>query len=112
LYALSRLLGDVQATRRGRGRLFRLVALVALLSGAALAGAEERTRVDLFDTQGRRTGHAIVDRESGRVDFYAPDGKRTGYGRVDATTGTVDRFDAQGRRQAPTVLPAPPRGGR
>jgi len=36
---------------------------------AVLARAGEATRIDLFDTEGRRTGYAAVDRDSGRVDL-------------------------------------------
>jgi hypothetical protein len=80
--------------------------LVAVLIFAipALAQEQDRTRVDLYDAQGRRTGYAIVDRESGRVDFYDPSSRRTGYGKVD-DTGRVERFDLKGRREPATVLP-------
>lgn len=109
LYALARLLGDVQVVRRGRGlgRLFRLLALAALLPGAALAGE----RVDLFDAQGRRTGYAVVDEKSGRVDFYDAMSRRTGYGRVDET-GKVERFRLDGTRDTETAGPLPRGKGR
>lgn len=40
--------------------------LIFALPVSALA--EER--VDLFDTQGRRTGYVIVDERTGRLDIY------------------------------------------
>lgn len=46
-----------------------VLALVGLLFIVALAAAEDRIRVELFDTKGQRTGYAIVDRESGRVEL-------------------------------------------
>jgi hypothetical protein len=79
--------------------------LVVVLAGpvAVLAGE----RVDLFDTKGRRTGHAIVDREAGRVDFYDAQSRHTGWGKLDQS-GKVERFDLKGRRQEETVLPLAP----
>lgn len=70
---------------------------------AALAGE----RVDLFDTKGRRTGYAIVDREAGRVDFYDAQSRRTEWGKLDQS-GKVERFDLKGRRQGETALPLAP----
>lgn len=81
----------------------------ALLAGVPAGGAGERERVDLHDARGRRTGYAIVDRESGRVDFYDVSSRRTGWGRLDPATGRVERFGLDGRRQDPTAVPVPPR---
>jgi len=83
-------------------------ALLAVLLLAGVAHAAERERIELFDAKGRRTGYAIVDRESGRVDYFDASSRRTGYGQVDAT-GRAERFDTDGRRQDGTVLPPPRR---
>jgi len=84
-----------------------LALLVGLVLGVLLAHASEPTRVDLFNAQGRRTGYAVVDRETGRVDFYDPMSRHTGWGQVDAT-GRTERFGLDGKRQEPTVLPIVP----
>ena len=76
--------------------------LLALELGAGLASAGEQTRVDLYDTQGRRTGYAVVDQQTGRVDYYDAQSRRTGYGRVDAT-GRAERFRLDGKRQGETA---------
>lgn len=83
------------------GWLFILLILVPTLALAA-----DRDRVDLFDTQSRRTGYAIIDRKSGRVDYYDVNSRRTGYGKVDET-GKAERFKLDGTRDvAPSgVLP-------
>jgi hypothetical protein len=82
------------------------VAALLLTAGPACAGQTER--VDLYDTTGRRTGYAIVDRESGRVDYFDVGSRRTGFGTVDST-GRAERFDVKGRRQDGTVLPPAPK---
>lgn len=78
-------------------------AVVIVLSSPVLAA----DRVDLFSPDGRRTGYAIVDRETGRVDFYDAQSRRTGYGKVDET-GEAERFDLKGRRQEPAGVPLTP----
>lgn len=77
---------------------------LAVLLLATPAHAQDRTRVDLFDAQSRRTGYAIIDRESRRVDYFDAQSRRTGYGKVD-DTGRAERFDTQGRRVPGTVVP-------
>lgn len=74
--------------------------MLVLSSSPAIAGE----RVDLFDTQGRRTGYAIVDRESGRVDFYDVNSKRLGWGQI-RPSGRIENFDLNGRRQRDIRLP-------
>lgn len=74
--------------------------LALALTLPALAGE----RMDLFDADGRRTGYAVVDRQTGRVDFYDVNSRRTGWGRVDQS-GRVERFGLDGKRQDETVLP-------
>ena len=91
--------------------IIALALLMGLVLGVLLARAGERARVDLFDAQGRRTGYAIVDRETGRVDFYDAGSRRTGYGRVDSS-GKAERFGLDGKRQEGTALPIVPDKGR
>ena len=85
--------------------------VIGIVLGVGLAHAGESTRVDLFDTHGRRTGHAVVDRDTGHVDFYDPMSRRTGYGRVDGM-GKVERFGLDGKRQGETAIPVLPKEGR
>jgi len=89
----------------------RGLAVIGIVVGVGLAHAGEPTRVDLFDTQGRRTGYAVVDRDTGRVDFYDTTSRRTGYGRVDGA-GKVERFGVDGKRQGETAIPVLPRKDR
>lgn len=76
-----------------------------------LARAGEPTRIDLFDTKGRRTGYAVVDGDTGRVDFYDTMSRRTGYGRVDRS-GKIERFGLDGTRQGETAIPVLPNDDR
>jgi hypothetical protein len=85
--------------------------VVGIILGGVLARAGEATRIDLFDTKGRRTGYAVVDRDTGRVDFYDTMSRRTGYGRVDRS-GKVERFGLDGRRQGETAIPVLPNDDR
>ena len=98
-----------------RGRRWWVLVVLALLIGIFLgvvpARAGEPTRVDRFDTHGRRTGYAVVDRDTGRVDFYDTMSRRTGYGRVDGA-GKVERFGVDGKRQGETAIPVPPKEDR
>jgi hypothetical protein len=91
--------------------LLVLALLVGFIFGGVLAGAGETTRIDLFDAKGRRTGYAVVDRDTGRVDFYDTMSRRTGYGRVDRS-GKVERFGLDGRRQGETAIPVLPNDDR
>ena len=88
-----------------------LALLIGIILGVVLAHAGEPTRVDLFDAQGRRTGYAVVDRDTGRVDFYDAMSRRTGFGRVDGV-GKVERFGLDGKRQGETALPVLPKEDR
>ena len=94
----------VNLPKRGLG-------VIGIVLGVGLAHAGESTRVDLFDTHGRRTGYAVVDRDTGRVDFYDTMSRRTGYGRVDGA-GKVERFGVDGKRQGETALPVPRKADR
>jgi len=88
-----------------------LALVIGIILGVVLAHAGEPTRVDLFDTNGRRTGYAVVDRDTGRVDFYDTASRRTGYGRVD-DAGKVERFGLNGKRQGEAAIPVLPRNDR
>jgi hypothetical protein len=88
-----------------------LALVVGIIVGVVLARAGETTRIDLFDAQGRRTGYAVVDRDTGRVDFYDAMSRRTGYGRVDRS-GKIERFGLDGRRQGETAIPVLPNDDR
>jgi hypothetical protein len=106
--------GDRQtADRRPWLRWVLVVAalLVGIILEVVLGHAGEATRIDLFDAKGRRTGYAVVDRDTGRVDFYDTMSRRTGYGRVDGV-GKVERFGLDGKREGGTVVPVLPKGGR
>lgn len=85
----------------------RGVGVIGIVLGVGLAHAGESTRADLFDSHGRRTGYAVVDRDTGRVDFYDATSRRTGYGRVDGV-GKVERFGLDGKRQGETAIPVLP----
>lgn len=74
--------------------------LVALSAWPTIA----TERVDFFDTEGRRTGYAIVDSKTGRVDFYDVMSRRTGWGRLEPS-GRVEWVDLNGRRQSETAIP-------
>jgi len=106
--------GDVQTPDR-RPRAWWVLVVLALLVGiilwVVLARAGEATRIDLFDAKGRRTGYAVVDRDTGRVDFYDTMSRRTGYGRVDGT-GKVERFGLDGKREGEAAVPVLPKGAR
>jgi hypothetical protein len=91
--------------------LIILALVTGIILGVVLAHAGESTRVDLFDAHGRRTGYAVVDRDTGRVDFYDTMSRRTGYGRVDGA-GKVERFGVDGKRQGEMAIPVLPKGDR
>lgn len=93
------------AWRRVKAVIITALVVAGLLFAGA-ASAADRERVDLYDNKGRRTGYALVDRESGRVDFYDRGSRRTGYCVVQPD-GRVERFDLKGRRETPTVVPPP-----
>ncbi len=64
-------------------------------------------RIDLFDAGSGRTGHALVDRQTGRIDFYDESSRWSGQGVVDPSSGEVRRFDVDGRPHERTTLPIP-----
>jgi len=85
-----------------KASLLLLLCLIGFWSIASPAVAQER--VDFFDREGRRTGHAVVDMKTGRVDFFDVTSRRTGWGRLEPS-GRGERFDLDGRRQADTAIP-------
>lgn len=97
--------------RRRWGLVVVLASVIGLILSVVLARAGEPTRVDLFDAQGRRTGYAVVDRDTGYVHFYDTMSRRTGYGRV-GSAGKVERFEPDGKRQRETAVPVLPKGDR
>jgi hypothetical protein len=104
--------GEASDPRGPRWWVLVLLALViGIIVGVALARAGEQTRVDLFDTHGRRTGYAVVDQGTGRVDFYDTMSRHTGYGRVDGVA-KVERFGRDGKRQGETAVPVLPKAAR
>jgi hypothetical protein len=83
------------------------VLAMSLVAEPAAVCAQDRTRVDLYDTRGRREGYAIIDHGSGRIDLYDRDSRRTGYGRAQPD-GKVDLFDQRGGRRG-VIQPRPAR---
>ncbi len=55
--------------------------------------------MDLFDLQGRRQGHVVLDERSGRFKILDRHSRRVGWGRVDGER--IERFDLRGRRVSP-----------
>jgi hypothetical protein len=76
---------------------------LALGHGVALAWQE---RMDFYDAQSRRTGHAVVDRRTGRVDLYDAQSRRLGYGVSRPSSPGIDFYRADGQRWL-GVRPAP-----
>jgi len=81
-----------------------LILSLSLLLLGTPALAQDRTRVDFYDTHGQRDGYALVDRNRGVVDYYDQNGKRIGYGVVQPDGG-VNTYD--GRRSGTTIVPPP-----
>lgn len=90
---LSRQYGEFSPGRLAMRLLVWGASLLALSGSPAIAGE----RIDLFDAQGRRTGYAIVDRESARVDFHDVNSRRTGWGRLDSME-RIEEFALSGQR--------------
>ena len=91
--------------------LMRRAGTLVLLAGLSIAPpamAQDRTRVDLYDAKSRRQGYVIVDENSGRLDIYDNHSRRLGYGRV-APDERVERFDRHGRREGTAVVRPPHR---
>ncbi|MBI3127587.1 MAG: hypothetical protein HYZ11_08295 [Candidatus Tectomicrobia bacterium] len=74
-----------------------ILAILALAPQAFAAEAQEPRRVDLFDKDSRRTGHAVIEPETGRVDLYDAKSRRQGYGKVQPGGG-LELFDLKGNR--------------
>ena len=82
-----------------------LCAGAGLLLGGQLAIATER--IDLYDTNARRTGYIIVDPKTRRFDTYDTKSRRTGWGTITQDSGTVDAYDRDGNRVGRGRLPGP-----
>jgi len=82
-----------------------LCAGAGLLLGGQLAIATER--IDLYDTDARRTGYIIVDPKTRRLDTYDTRSHRTGWGTIARESGDVDAFDKNGNCVGTGRLPDP-----
>jgi hypothetical protein len=91
------------------GILFALVFVLSLVSAA--------DRLDVFDQEGRRAGHATIDQGAGRLDLFHRGSRRTGYG-IPRSDGSWDLFRPDssrlgviqpGRGGLPSRLVLPPR---
>lgn len=94
-------------------RLLKLVSAAVLT--LALAGvlalpnpSAAQERVDVFDTKSRRTGYAVVDRDTGRVDLYNEKSRRTGWGKLAPSGKRIELFGLDGKRKGETTLPIGP----
>lgn len=79
----------------------RLVGIVlgagtGLLLGGQLVIATER--IDLYDTNSKRTGYIVVDPKTNRFDTYDVRSQRTKWGTIARESGDVDAFDTEGNR--------------
>ncbi len=102
---------------RRASRLVGIATLLVLVVGVHTSPvhAEDRVRVDTYDQHGNRTGHVIVDKQTGRVDAYDTSSRHLpGYGKI-APDGRVDVFGKDGRRigsgrpSDPGALTSPPK---
>ena len=82
-----------------------LCAGAGLLLGGQLATATER--IELYDTNARRTGYIIVDPKTRRLDTYDTRSHRTGWGTIARESGDVDAFDKNGHCVGTGKLPDP-----
>jgi hypothetical protein len=88
----------------------RLIGLIlgagtGLLLGGQLVIAADR--IDLFDTNSKRTGYIIVEPKTGRFDTYDTKSNRTGWGTITRESGDVQVYDKDGNRVGSGVLSAP-----
>jgi hypothetical protein len=67
----------------------------------------DAARADLFDMDGRPTGHIVLDSGTGHVDFYDGGSRWAGYGVADRSSGKVQWLDVNGRRRESIALPIP-----
>jgi hypothetical protein len=75
--------------------LIALGNLLALVLAFAMAMAADR--LDVFDSEGSRAGHATIDQGAGRLDLFDRDSRRTGYG-IKQSDGSWDLFRPDGSR--------------
>ena len=81
-----------------------LGAATGLLLGGQLVIATDR--IDLYDTNSKRTGYIIVDPKTRRLDTYDIRSNRTGWGTITRESGDVQVFDKDGNRIGSGTLPA------
>jgi hypothetical protein len=81
---------------------------IALLAVAGPAFAQDKSRIDLYEADGRRAGSAIIDERTGRIDTFDRDSRRTGYG-VIRPDGRVDRYRTDGSRDGRATIQRSPR---
>ncbi len=88
----------------------RLISLIlgagtGLLLGGQLVIAADR--IDLFDTNSKRTGYIVVDPKTKRFDTYDAKSRRTGWGTITRESGTIQVYDKDGNRIGSGILPTP-----
>jgi hypothetical protein len=90
-----------------------LVVTVVVAGLATAANAQsDTTRIDLYDSQSRRSGYITIDPRSGRLDQFDKNSNRLGYGTVTTPSsgGTrVDTYSNNGTRAGSGTLPITPR---
>ena len=79
----------------------RLIGLIlgagtGLLLGGQLVIAADR--IDLFDTNSKRTGYIIIDPKTKRFDTYDTKSHRTGWGTITRESGDIQVYDKDGNR--------------
>lgn len=89
--------------RGGRMRASALLCaclVVGYLSGALAADVSSAgpppQRIELFAPDGRRQGHAIIERD-GRIELFDAQYRRQGWGRIDPD-GRLELFSPKGER--------------
>jgi hypothetical protein len=83
--------------------LIALGIVLALVLAFVVASAADQ--LDVFDSEGRRAGHATIDQGAGRLDLFDRDSRRTGYG-IQRSDGTWDLFRPDGSRLG-VIQPGP-----
>jgi hypothetical protein len=88
-------------------RLFGIIlgAGTGLLLGGQLVIATDR--IDLYDSNSKRTGYILVDPKTRQLDTYDTRSQRTRWGTIARQSGDVQAFDKDGNRIGTGRLPAP-----
>ncbi len=77
----------------------RLIGIILGLGTGALLGGQlviATERIDLYDTDSKRTGYIIVDPKTRRLETYDMKSKRTRWGTIARDSGDVEAFDRDG----------------